>query len=147
MYRKWVLWVVIGLIVVLAVFLVSPGFGLLSRFIWAEKTGQVEAEVEVQSANFRLQAYHQFYDILVSIAEDEEMYDQQYEILQTLDTETKDYIRVQQNMSALVASIAKQKADYNAKAQQWTRGQFLDNDLPDRLELSTHKYGNRTGGL
>ena len=143
---------VIGIILIIiaimfATAIISKGAALGWMYFWVEPTGRAEAEVEVQSSDFRLQAYHEFYDLLVSINSDEEMYDEQHGILQTVEVGTKDYLRIQQNMAAYAQSIIQQKLEYNARAGQWTRGQFLDNNLPARLSAASHKYGNRTGGI
>jgi len=148
MAKKGVLYTVLGFVILLVVITVSWGAATGFKYFTAEKTGQAEAEQQIQSAEFRIYSYNHFYDLLVTINAAEAQYDAQYELMEAQDAGSESYQKTLRNIAAVKAQIARLKVQYNADAEkEETIGQFRSNNLPERVDTVGHKYGNRTGGI
>ncbi len=145
MKGKTIRYSILGLLIVFALVVVIWGFSTGFKYFTAEKSGQAEAEQQIQSAEFRIFSYQHFYDQLANINSAEATYDSQYDLLQATTKDTSDYSRIQRNLAASVAFIEQLKRQYNADAaKEETMGQFRASNLPSRITVVPHKYGSRT---
>ena len=148
MTGKVIWYSILGFVVVTALIVGSWGMATGFKYFTAEKSGQAEAERQIQSAEFRIYSYNHFYDMLVAINAAEAQYDSQWELKEVQSSDSETYQKTLRNLAAIKAQIAKLKAQYNADAEkEETIGQFKANNLPERVDVAPHKYENRTGGL
>ena len=137
MTKKGVIIAVVAVLVIIAAIVIP----LTYSFMTAEVTGRVEAERQIQSADFRIYSYEYFFNACADINKAEIRYDTQYDVLQALTEGTDRYERQIRTVSVLYANIEQLKTDYNADAaMEGTRGQFRDTKLPSRINIDIHIY-------
>lgn len=135
---------ILGVIILTIIIVGGWGFATGFKYFTAEKTGQAEAERQIQSAEFRIFSYEHFFNAIAEINSAKAEYDQQYDLLQTTDSGTDDYTRIQRNLAAIGAHIERLINQYNADAaKEETRGQFKTTSLPNHITLQPHEYGDR----
>ena len=148
MKGKMVLYSILGFVILTVLIVGSWGMATGFKYFTAEKSGQAEAERQIQSAEFRIYSYNHFYDLLVAINSAEAQYDTQWELKEAQASDSTTYQKTLRNLAAIKAQIARLKVQYNADAEkEETIGQFRANNLPERVNTTSHEYGNRTGGL
>ena len=136
--------IIIGLVAVLAIAfgITWAAFGL--RVATAGLVGRGEAHIQIQSANFRIQAYDHFHDLCAAVQRNERAIDnQEDQLAQTTSERTKDILRtsIAGTRSAREGGIAQ----YNEDAKKnYTIGQFRDNELPFQLDTTSYERGNYT---
>lgn len=133
------LWVIglgaVGIVVVLVLITMwTFGFGW-----WSKSTANFRGEVGVAeqtkaNANFRIQAYDNFFNLCSAVQADEDRLEAQSSLLdQTTDQAERQ--RIARTMAAIQGSRGQKIRRYNANARkEWTVGQFRANDLPFALD-------------
>jgi hypothetical protein len=139
---KIVGYVFLGIIIIVLL------WGLSFGFKWATLPfiGKIEQREQIMgSGEFRIFSYNHFFNLCQSIQQVESQYDNQYDLLQEMEKGTESYERQQRNVAVLCAEIERRKHRYNAdSAKEETVSAFMQSNLPGRIEIETHKYGNRT---
>lgn len=103
------------------------------NLITAPFRGHVEKEERVQSGDYRISAYDQFYDLCSSVQADE---DRINNLEDELETAAEDRAaQVKTTITAVKNSRSGKIREYNADARkEGTRGQFRSSDLPYELD-------------
>ena len=97
--------------------------------------GSVEAEVEIKSGDFRLQAYDQFFDLCEGVQVNEDVMDESWRQIQRLEVGSKAWQRKDEEFSAQYRARQEGIREYNADANRsWTVGQFRDENLAFKLD-------------
>jgi len=136
LFGNMALWV-IGLVVLGAVITASLwGFGV----IFAPQIGKGEARKQINSGDFRIQAYDHFFNACASIQGLEGQLDAQKEALSTATGDTRD--RILTNIAGIQGARSQAIAQYNADARKgYTIGQFRASDLPYQLPVGAYTGG------
>jgi hypothetical protein len=144
----------IGLLAIVGVFafvMVMWGFSTGFRYWTADIKGAVELREQTRgSGDFQHFSYDHFNTLCGSIQQAEIEYDTQYDLLQAMDPGSdRDsrarYDRQQRVVAVQKANIGQLKVGYNADSEkEQTLALFKDNDLPSRIIIVPHEYGNRT---
>lgn len=117
------------------------GFSVATAGIY----GRGEAHKQINSAEFRIQAYEHFFEACSSIQGLEGSID---ELTAQLDGTTDQRMRniVASSLAGVKSARHQAIADYNADARKnYTEGQFRDNDLPFRIVDSNYpQEGQKT---
>lgn len=127
------LWVV-GITIAVFAFvwaMILVNFGL--RVATAGLFGRGEAQIEVQSASFRLQAYHGFFNDCASIQGLEGRIDELTDTLAKLTPGSRTYNYTLTSLTGVKGLRHEAIAKYNQDALTWTEGQFRDENLPYKL--------------
>ena len=145
-------WTAAGAVLIIALVFMSIvwtlvffSFGI--RVATAGIVGRGEARIQIQSADFRIQAYQQFFDLCASIQAAEDRMDETHRQIGLLDAESDPWFRKQEEFAAQSATRQRGIRDYNTDANRsWTQGQFRDEDLAFQLttELYDPEGGNKT---
>lgn len=133
-YRRIVVKVVLGLLGIIALWLVVAsalwGFGVATGGIY----GRGEAYKKIQSAEFRIEAYQRFFNQYASIKGLEGKIDELTAQLGQLEKGTRDYNYVLSSLAGVKGLRHEAIQKYNADAQKnYTEGQFRDKDLPYQI--------------
>lgn len=137
------LYSVLALVVLFAI-----GWGIIlatqgMRYATAGLFGKIEAEVQIQSAGYRIPAYDHFFDLCVSVQKAEVGLDAQYDSLDGAES-ARERERIRTNIAGLQVTRLGGIQQYNADSRKdYTRGQFRDNDLP--WNLSETEYDSVEG--
>lgn len=126
----------IGIAVVLAMLaiwgIVVAGWGL--GVATAGLYGRGEAHKQIQSADFRIAAYNQFFNQYASIKSLEGKIDELTNTLGMLEPGTREYNYTLTALTGTKGLRHEAIQQYNADARKnWTEGQFRDNDLPYQI--------------
>lgn len=139
-------WIGVAVFILLLLWgLVFISFGI--RVATAGIVGRGEARIQIQSANFRIEAYQSFFDLCASIQAAEDRMDETHRQLGLLEAESDPWFRKQEEMAAQSATRQRGLRDYNVDANRsWTQGQFRDEDLAFQLDASPYdpERGNKT---
>jgi hypothetical protein len=121
----------IGVVVLVWVLVIGVwGFGVATAGIY----GKGEAHKQIQSADFRLQAYNSFFDQYASIKSLEGQIDELTAQLEMTSKGTREYAYTLSSLTGTKGLRHTAIQKYNADAQKnWTQGQFRDNDLPYQI--------------
>lgn len=139
---NWFALILIGLgLIVMVVATVSAiwGFGVITAGI----KGRGEAVKRTQSVNFRLTAYEGFFDRCAAIQASEDALDAQATAIEGAET-TRERTRIRANIAGIQSQRAQNITRYNADARKWTRGQFLAEDLPFKIDDAPYPEGGKT---
>mgnify|MGYP006274476823 CR=1 FL=1 len=124
----------IGLIGILGLVLLIGG-GWAFRYYTAEMRGTIEAEEDIQSADYRVYSYDHFFNMYADIQAFDDQIKNQEELIETL-TDEEEIQRYRKNINALKNQKAAVVREYNADARrEETAGQFRDDGLPYQIEL------------
>lgn len=131
---KTVFWSIVGLIGVIALWLAIAsaiwGFGVATAGIF----GRGEAHKEIQSADFRIQAYQTFFNQCSSIQGLEGQIDELTATLEYYDRGSHEYNITVTSLGGVKGLRHQAIAKYNQDAlKNWTEGQFRDADLPHQI--------------
>lgn len=111
---------VIGIVLIVGSVLLIGG---VTGWITAPWKGKLEQRQQVNSGNYRIVAYNQFFDECASITTDEQNLQAFYRQLQTATGDDK--IRIETNITANIVDVNQAINQYNADAQKsGTVGQF-----------------------
>ena len=124
---KWVIWSVVALIVI--------GFAWWgASVLLSGPIGVGEMHKQIQSAEYRREAYEYFYNQQASIKTLEGQIDVFVDQLKDLEKGTREYNMTLTNLAGVKGLRHKAIQDYNAAARKIkTSGQFLANDLPYQI--------------
>lgn len=107
------------------------GFGVAGAGIF----GRGEAYKEIQSADFRIQAYQAFFNQCASIQGLEGQINELTVALGHYDRGSREYNITVTSIAGVKGARHQAIAKYNQDAlKNWTEGQFLDSDLPYRIQ-------------
>jgi hypothetical protein len=128
---KIILWSILALVggTVLWIAIVSAvwGFGVATAGIY----GKGEARKQIQSADFRFQAYQTFFNQCASIQGLEGQIDELIATLEYYDRGSREYKITVTSIAGVKGARHQAIAKYNQDAlKNWTEGQFRDTDLP-----------------
>lgn len=142
---KIILFSILGVIgaIVLWIAIASAvwGFGVATAGIY----GRGEAQKEVQSKDFRLEAYHYFFNQCASIQGLEGKIDELTVQLEQLEPGTRTYDYTLSSLTGVKGLRHEAIRKYNQDALTWTKGQFRDNDLPYEIPDTNYpKEGGKT---
>lgn len=138
MTKKIILYTITGFITIAVLMIALWGFGVFTAGI----KGQGEAYKEIQSKEFRLEAYNYFFDQYHSILALEGQIDVNISMLNDIEEGTKDYSRIRTNVAALQSLRHQAIQSYNAQASKdYTVGQFRDYNLPYQIEDTEYPEG------
>lgn len=139
---------VLGIILVVFVFTwFTFGLNLGLRVVTAGIVGKSEAHIEIQSADFRLQAYPHFFDVCASVQANEDAMDISWQQLESMEEGSTAWLRKQQDYAAQARARQEGIREYNVDANKsWTIGQFRDEDLAFQLDPEAYdpEKGNKT---
>lgn len=128
-FGVWIAAVVI--VIVLAV-----GGAFAWRWATAPARGALDAREQIQSGDFRIQAYDHFYNLCAAVQTAEAAVDAT-ELQITTNTDPSDLNRLQINLNGQTVNRADAVNQYNADARKgYTEGQFRSASLP--FTISTH---------
>lgn len=106
------------------------GFGVATAGLY----GKGEAMKQVQSAEFRLEAYNYFYNQCASIQSLEGRIDELTAQLNQFQSGTREYYYTVASLTGTKSLRHEAIATYNADARkEYTEGQFRDSDLPYQI--------------
>ena len=135
-----VLSVVGSLAVLLLVASAIWGFGVLTAPIF----GKGEAYKEIQSSDFRIQAYQTFFNQCASIQGLEGQIDELVVALGYYERGSREYNITVTSIAGVKGARHQAIAKYNQDAlKNWTEGQFRDNNLP--YQISDTNYPEKGG--
>lgn len=119
-------------VILLAAFIIPViVFGV--RWVTAPAKGALDAREQIQSGDFRIQAYNHFFDACASIQTSEAAIDSTK--IQIKDnTDPTDLNRLQTNLNGQTVARADAVNQYNADARKgYTQGQFRSASLPYQI--------------
>ena len=116
------------------------------RVATAGIVGRGEAHIQIQSADFRIQAYQHFFNVCGSIQGLEGQIDELTALLGQFEPGSREYNMTATSLAGVKGYRHQAIAQYNADAtKNWTEGQFKDNDLPYRIPDTNYpKEGGKT---
>lgn len=131
---KTIFWSIVSFIGVIALWLVIAsaiwGFGVATAGIF----GRGEAHKEIQSADFRIQAYQTFFNQCASIQGLEGQIDELTKTLGYYDRGSREYNITVTSIAGVKGARHQAIARYNQDAlKNWMEGQFRDADLPYQI--------------
>jgi hypothetical protein len=127
----------------LAVLIAVPVIWFGVRWITAGPRGQLQAREQIQSGDFRIQAYNHFFDLCAAVQTDEATLDATVDQLRSSSDPT-DRQRLLTNKTGQLAARAEAINQYNVDARKsYTEGQFRGNGLPYQLPV-TYEPGAHT---
>jgi hypothetical protein len=134
---------IVGLFIAFIVFV-----GIIMIALWAfgvftaDIKGQGDVYKETHEAGYRMEAYNHFYDQFASIKGLEGSIDATVKQLSQMQPGTKDYSRIQTNLTAQQSLRHQAIQQYNADARKgYTIGQWKAADLPYQIEDSEYPGG------
>ncbi len=132
---KWVAFAV-AVILVIWLFVVAVwGIGVATAGIF----GSGEAYKQIQSAEFRIEAYQYFYNQYASIKGMEGKIDELTAQLKMLEPGTREYNYTLSSLTGVKGLRHEAIQKYNADAQKgYTEGQFRDKSLPYQIPDTTY---------
>jgi hypothetical protein len=125
----WTIGGVVLLVVIGIIFAVGAwGFNWFA----APYQGKLQARQQINSGDFRIQAYNQFFDNCASIQTDEQNLKQFYSDLKT--APKSDQSRIRTNITANMVDVNSAINQYNADSHKsYTVGQFKSSNLPYQI--------------
>lgn len=135
---------ILALVGVIALYIVIAsavwGFGVATAGIF----GRGEAHKQIQSADFRIQAYETFFNQCASIQGLEGQSDELTAALGRYDRGSREYNITVTSIAGVKGARHQAIAKYNQDAlKNWTEGQFRDSDLP--YQIPDTKYPDEGG--
>lgn len=132
------LWIGGFLLLALVIGLISWGVGWVS----APWQGKLQARQQIQSGDFRIQAYTQFFDLCAAVQTTDQALNQSYDDLARA-TDPSDRSRIATNITAQLNNRNDAANQYNVKTHEgYTVGQFKSSNLP--YELGAYTKGEVT---
>lgn len=130
--KKRIVLAIIGVVIVGWCFSAGIwGLGVATAGIY----GKGEAHKQIQSADFRIQAYDHFFNLYASIDANQKKLSDFEEQLALYEPGTKEYNMTIVNINGVKSILHDSISQYNYDAQKnWTEGQFRDNDLPYQIQ-------------
>jgi len=123
------------LVVFVGLILLIAAAHLAWRYFTAEVTGRVNAEVQIESAESRIQRYEQFFDMCSTVVEKKASLKAQKRLAKVT-TDEEDLSRIYTNIAALESQVAGDVMRYNNEARKsYTSGRFFDDRLPEKLKV------------
>lgn len=142
---KTIAWSVLVLIAVMVFWF------LLASAIWgvgvatAGIFGRGEAYKQIQSADFRVQAYQTFFNQCASIQGLEGQIDELTGTLEKYERGSREYNITLTSIAGVKGARHQAIAKYSQDAlKDWTEGQFRDADLPHQIVDSNYPEGGKT---
>lgn len=112
------------------------------KYYTASIKGKVNAEVQIESAESRIQWYNHFHDLCSVVQSNKESLRVQKMLLESSES-NDERIRIRANIGGIQAQIARNVNRYNADASKnYTAARFKDSDLPFKLSVSGETYCN-----
>lgn len=107
----------------------------------AEIKGKGDAQIQIQSAGSRIQAYNHFFNLCAAVKTSEDSIDVQSALLKTAGSDYEKN-RIGIVIGGLQSKRASDINQYNADASKdYTIGQFQDSDLPWQLSSAAYVAG------
>lgn len=108
------------------------------RWQTAPVRGKLQAREQIQSGNFRIQAYDHFFDLCASVQTMDQALNQTYQDLRT--APKNDRVRISTNATAQLNSRNDAANQYNQDSHKgYTVGQFKSSNLP--FEIAPYQKG------
>lgn len=140
----------IALIALILIAIIAFWF-LLASAIWgigvttAGIFGRGEAYKQIQSADFRIQAYQIFFNQCASIQGLEGQIDELTGTLEKYERGSREYNITLTSITGVKGARHQAIAKYNQDTlKDWTEGQFRDADLPHQIVNSNYPEGGKT---
>jgi hypothetical protein len=112
------------------------------KYYTAPIQGKVDAEVQIESAQSRIQWYNHFHDLCSVVESNKESLRVQQMLLESSES-NDERIRIRANIGGIKAQIARNVNRYNADAaKDYTAARFKDGDLPYQLSVDGETYCN-----
>lgn len=125
---KTVGWIIGGFATLIIIGIIGYAF----NWWFAPYKGKLEKRIEVQSGEYRKQAYEKFYDLCVAIQRKQVSLIAQQSLLETANNKQ----RINTRIAALKAQLQSDISQYNMDARKIkTKGQFIGDDLPRKITL------------
>ena len=137
---------ILGIVAILGLWVAIAGAIFGFRVATAGIVGKGEAHIQIQSAEFRIEAYQHFFNMCGSIQGLEGSIDEFTALLEKFEPGSREY-NMTANTVASVKSFRHQAiAKYNQDAlKDYTEGQFRDNDLPYQIPDTNYpEQGGKT---
>jgi len=141
---------ILGAIVIAFIALIALGLGLfvLNQEVLRFKApiiGETERIETVNSGEFRIRAYNQFFDICESVQNAEGRIDIADDVLQNADPSDRFYSTYVLNLAGAKQSRVNAVNDYNSNSRKdWTEAIFKDSDLPWGISIDYEPHGRKT---
>ena len=136
--------IITGIFVFVALWLVVVaiwGLGVATAGIY----GRGEAHKDIQSADFRIQAYQTFFNQCASIQGLEGQIDELTTALEYYKPGSSEYNITVTSIAGVKGARHQAIARYNQDAlKDWTEGQFRDADLPYQIPDTNYPEGGKT---
>jgi len=136
--------IITGIFVFVALWLVVVaiwGLGVATAGIY----GRGEAHKDIQSADFRIQAYQTFFNQCASIQGLEGQIDELTTALEYYQPGSREYNITVTSIAGVKGARHQAIARYNQDAlKDWTEGQFRDADLPYQIPDTNYPEGGKT---
>ena len=131
-------WIGLGFLIIIgSVMIWGLGFG----FQWgtAPIVGLLEAREEINSGDFRIQAYNHFFDLRAGILTLEGQIDVTRNTMKMLVEGSKEYSTLAINIAGMQGQRLRLINQYNADASKsWTEGQFRAESLPYHIQATQY---------
>lgn len=107
------------------------------KYNTADIRGRIEANEQLNSAEFRIAAYEHFFNLCASVETLEDSLVSQESLLDNAET-VKERTRVRSNIAGMEGQRARAINQYNVDVDKgYTLAQFMDNDLPFKLNIES----------
>ncbi len=138
-FWKAFMWCAIVVVAIVGAWLIIAsaiwGLGVATAGLY----GRGEAQKQIQSAEFRIEAYQYFYNQYASIKSLEGKIDELTAQLEKLEPGTRDYNYTLSSLTGVKGLRHEAIQKYNADAQKsYTEGQFRDKSLPYQIPDTTY---------
>ncbi len=117
-------------------------FGNKVQANYQKRVVTYQVQQKVRTADFAQAAYEHFFNLCGSVQDSEASLDALYAQLAT--AAAADKSQIETNITANIANRAQSINEYNNDSVEYTRGQFLDKNLPAKLDNSTYTKGTHT---
>ena len=139
--RKAITTVVLIFVALWLVVVAIWGLGVATAGIY----GRGEAHKDIQSADFRIQAYQTFFNQCASIQGLEGQIDELTTALEYYQPGSREYNITVTSIAGVKGARHQAIARYNQDAlKDWTEGQFRDADLPYQIPDTNYPEGGKT---
>lgn len=138
--------IIIGSIaLVLVLPLLVFGWSATIQWFTAPFRGALDQREQIQaSGDFRIYSYNHFYNLCRNVQEAQATHDNQADVLESMAASEDGYARQRRTVAILKSEIEQRKQRYNADAaKEETTAAFRANNLPSRLPITSHTYGER----
>jgi len=139
---KIIFFSIFGLVSAIALYIAIAsavwGFGVATAGIF----GRGEARKQIQSAEFRIEAYQHFFNLCASIQGNEGQIDELTQQLDQFERGSREYNITSVSLTGVKGARHQAIAKYNQDAfKEYTEGQFRDRDLPYQIPDTNYPKG------